>query len=97
MSQWRKKPVVVEAVQITADMVLDDCLPEGVSMGAAEYHRGNRTVSMFRGNIKTLEGEMTCGIGDWVIKGIEGELYPCKPDIFAMTYEPVPPSPQEPG
>lgn len=39
--------------------------------------------------IKTLEGEMMADPGDWIIKGIKGELYPCKPDIFAATYEPV--------
>ena len=39
--------------------------------------------------ISTLEGEMTVSIGDWIIKGIKGEIYPCKPDIFEATYEPV--------
>ena len=43
--------------------------------------------------IPTLEGDMTASPGDWIIKGIEGELYPCKPDIFAATYEPVVESP----
>ena len=37
--------------------------------------------------IKTLEGEMTANVGDWIIKGVAGELYPCKPDIFEKTYE----------
>jgi hypothetical protein len=39
--------------------------------------------------IHTLEGEMLARVGDWLIEGIEGELYPCKPDIFELTYEPV--------
>jgi hypothetical protein len=39
--------------------------------------------------IKTLEGTMMVSVGDWIIKGIKGELYPCKPDIFDATYEPV--------
>jgi hypothetical protein len=39
--------------------------------------------------ISTFEGEMTAQPGDWIIKGVKGELYPCKPDIFAATYEPV--------
>ncbi|HWQ95907.1 MAG TPA: hypothetical protein VN368_00905 [Candidatus Methylomirabilis sp.] len=39
--------------------------------------------------IRTLEGEMTAHPGDWIIKGVNGELYPCKPDIFEKTYEPV--------
>ena len=39
--------------------------------------------------IRTLEGEMTATQGDWIIKGVKGEFYPCKPDIFAATYEPA--------
>jgi hypothetical protein len=39
--------------------------------------------------ILTLEGAMTANIGDWIIKGVKGEFYPCKPDIFAATYEPA--------
>jgi hypothetical protein len=39
--------------------------------------------------IKTLEGELHVSIGDWIIRGVNGELYPCKPDIFEKTYEPV--------
>lgn len=40
-------------------------------------------------DIKTLEGTMRADVGDWIIQGVKGELYPCKPDIFAATYEPV--------
>jgi hypothetical protein len=39
--------------------------------------------------IETLEGVMKANVGDWIIKGVKGELYPCKPDVFEMTYEPV--------
>jgi hypothetical protein len=39
--------------------------------------------------IKTLEGDMTANVGDYIIKGVKGEFYPCKPDIFEQTYEPV--------
>ena len=39
--------------------------------------------------IVTLEGDMLVGEGDWIIRGVKGEFYPCKPDIFAMTYEPA--------
>ena len=39
--------------------------------------------------IKTLEGVMIANVGDWIIRGVQGELYPCKPDIFALTYEPA--------
>ena len=41
--------------------------------------------------IDTLEGEMHADPGDWIIRGVQGEFYPCKPDIFEATYEPVPP------
>lgn len=47
--------------------------------------------SIARVKIKTLEGEMTADVGDWLITGVNGELYPCKPDIFAKTYEPADP------
>jgi hypothetical protein len=40
--------------------------------------------------IATLEGDMTASPGDWIIKGVKGEFYPCKPDIFEATYEPLP-------
>lgn len=40
--------------------------------------------------VHTLEGAMVCNVGDWIIRGVKGELYPCKPDIFEATYEPVP-------
>lgn len=60
MSKFRKKPVVIEAVQATEVTF-----------------------------IETLEGTMRAEIGDWIITGVKGERYPCKPDIFAATYEPA--------
>ena len=75
--KYRKKPVVIEAI----------------------INRGNNTREIFEfvgascfiaeGNviIKTLEGDHTAQIGDYIIKGVKGEFYPCKPDIFEMTYE----------
>lgn len=85
--KYRKKPVVIEAVLITEDMVLDDALPEGTYLAEASYHRENRIVDSFRGIVSTLEGDMSFGVGDWIITGISGEKYPCKPDIFNATYE----------
>ena len=58
MPKYRKKPVVIEAVQLTREIV-----------------------------IETLEGSMTGRVGDWLITGVSGEQYPCKPDIFEATYE----------
>jgi len=81
---YRKKPVVIEAVQITernTSVVASWChgRVRGTKLPASE-----RTVQ-----IDTLEGEMSGRIGDWIIKGVQGEFYPCKPEIFAATYEQV--------
>lgn len=94
MSQkFRKKPVIIEAVQWTGKNLKDAILfcPDIIDLGAAASPDGT-----FADNppswplqIKTLEGNMICTIGDWIIKGVNGEFYPCKPDIFEKTYEPV--------
>jgi hypothetical protein len=81
MAKYRKLPVVIEAVQY----VVGGPLPEGVILGCAEC--GN--VLAFVPHIHTLEGTHTVSPGDWIITGVRGERYPCKPDIFAATYEPV--------
>jgi hypothetical protein len=70
--KYRKKPVVIEAVQFSAIAPL----PEGV-----EYDSKGNAI------IKTLEGPLRVSDGDWIITGVKGERYPCKPDIFAATYE----------
>jgi len=92
--QYRKKPVVIEAVQFTQEMLeahLFDkaLLPEGLRITSSTCHPGNRKVWNFRAGIETLEGFMEASIGDWIITGVKGERYPCKPDIFAATYEPA--------
>jgi hypothetical protein len=90
MAQYRKKPVVIEAIQINsqteheikewsngavyASPVLEPC----ESNPSGKYWQ-----------INTLEGVMTADPGDYIIKGIKGEFYPCKPDIFEATYEKV--------
>lgn len=81
MKRYRKKPVVIEAVQFLGDENLQEILEwmgdnDVIAMG--DYMR-----------ILTLEGEMTANRSDWIIKGVKGEFYPCKPDIFEATYEPV--------
>jgi hypothetical protein len=88
--RWRKKPVVIEAIQFTADNH-DEC-----QAWIGDAYDGWQTTcpphpEMLR--IKTLEGVMEASEGDWIIKGVQGEFYPCKPDIFAATYEPTPASP----
>ncbi len=81
MPFFRKKPVVIEAVQFDGTLTSI----EGMSIPVATQELGSRTVQ-----IPTLEGEMTAQPGDWIIRGVQGEFYPCKPDIFAQTYEAVP-------
>ena len=84
--KYRKKPVVIEAMQLQSDnvsKVLEWMGGKGLTSGG--YDRNDMPFI----TIKTLEGEMTAIIGDYVIKGIKGEKYPCKPDIFEMTYEKV--------
>ena len=83
MPSYRKKPVVIEAVQIT-DATFDDPHPNDEHIVGVIYDPVARCAS-----IETLEGTMRADLGDWIIRGVKGELYPCKPDIFAATYEPV--------
>lgn len=82
MARFRKKPVVIEAIQWTGDNHDEIAFLGHVNRGAIQ--RVDRALP-----IKTLEGEMLAEVGDWIIRGIKGELYPCKPDIFAATYEPA--------
>lgn len=79
--KFRKKPVVIEAVQIT-DETFTDPHPNPSHIPGLIYAPVERCVY-----IPTLEGEMTGRVGDWIITGVKGERYPCKPDIFAATYE----------
>jgi hypothetical protein len=90
--KFRKKPVVIDAVQFTREIieahVFDNGpLPDGVIAQRLEYHTGDRKLWSHTFIIKTLEGQHVVSEGDWVITGVKGERYPCKPDVFAMTYE----------
>ncbi len=102
MPQFRKKPVVIEAVQLRWDTWSEMCehagvgfhsegKPEGCYVGA-DGKATNEVTDIMGLRIPTLEGEMLASQNDWVIRGIKGELYPCKPDIFAATYDRVPPT-----
>ena len=82
--KFRKKPVVIEAHQLTVfnlEQLERWCNGsiKGLRLPAKE-----RVIA-----IQTLEGEMVANVGDWIIQGVKGEFYPCKPEIFEMTYEPV--------
>lgn len=92
MAFFRKKPVVIEAWQFTnspADLDtpqwLDDALKAWPGPGGARWNRPEPAL-----HIETLEGLVLAMPGDWIIRGVKGELYPCKSDIFEATYEPVP-------
>ncbi len=84
MAKFRKKPVVIEAIEFTDRMynAVDPC-PEGVEYVTA---KGEVAPSHI---IKTLEGSMKVSVGDFIITGVKGERYPCKPDIFKATYNPA--------
>lgn len=81
MPKFRKKPVVIEAIQILAGDGIDPpFLEEG-----AEY-RSHPLVGL---EIKTLENWLSVMNGDWIVKGVAGEFYPVKPEIFEATYDPM--------
>jgi hypothetical protein len=95
--KFRKKPVTIEAFQMTKErrvnnyewpLWLHEAWNEERGVAGSVYPTtegtGDGTVS-----IATLEGEHLVSFGDWIIRGVKGELYPCKPDIFAATYEAV--------
>lgn len=84
--KYRKKPVVVEAIQFTGE-------PDNLAM-ISEFSGADIAVSWIdpitpKIVVKTLEGTLQARSGDYIIKGVHGEFYPCKPDIFKETYEPV--------
>jgi hypothetical protein len=110
MAKFRKKPIVIEAVQVTGtdynghrgcDHANGSCtawdgrpfsdmphwLSEAIDTGKVKDHnRGGTDYAQW--DIETLEGVMTARPDDWIIQGVKGEIYPCKPDIFAATYDP---------
>ena len=78
IQKFRKKPVVIEALQWTGSNAVNllDWIGKNASQDKASLV------------IRTLEGDMEASLDDWIIKGVNGEFYPCKPDIFDKTYEP---------
>ena len=93
--KFRKKPVVIDAIQWTGDNLFAvvefvDKRPDVKGSYAAMSWESYEDIVKRDGlRIATLEGEMRASVGDWIIKGVQGEFYPCKPDIFAATYEVV--------
>lgn len=89
MASYRKKPVVIQAFRLGHDN-LPDWFMNKVTTNDIIIHmeRGHMPVGG-HADIKTLEGTMRADSGDFVIQGVKGEVYPCKADIFAATYEPA--------
>ena len=88
--KFRKKPVVIQAVQWqrhNLDEVLGLVSMSPLKTALSTVEIPTDAVDCL--DIKTLEGTMRASPGDWIIKGVKGEFYPCKPDIFAATYDPA--------
>ncbi len=93
MSKFRKKPVVIEAFQHRGSWSALVKWMESIGPGGFAFQPGTPPPVTVNGNgdvcIETLEGTMIANESDWIIQGVAGDLYPCKPDIFEQTYEPV--------
>lgn len=98
MSKFRKKPVVIEAMRWTgynyteSEVFMNEPLAQGRYEIASGKEGNGWSDGAYSNSVKiitTLEGVMRCLPGDWIIRGIKGEFYPCKPDIFEATYEAV--------
>ena len=80
MPKYRKKPVVIEAIQLTEDNI------DALIKFCGEKIKSHPLTGVV---IETLEGNMLASKGDYIIKGVKGEFYPCKPDIFEATYDAI--------
>lgn len=92
MPKFRKKPVVIEAVQYTRRFGWPEWFHDAVTRNEIITHGTGKFADPQDEcfcDIKTLEGVMRASDGDWIIRGVKGEIYPCKPDIFEQTYEPA--------
>lgn len=86
LKKYRKKPVVIDAIQLDAQnmgSLMEQMKKEGHEVRTHSEPPMRAVTGMV---IKTLEGEMIASFGDYIIKGIQGEYYPCKPDIFEKSY-----------
>lgn len=95
MSKYKKKPVVIEAfimgIDNMPDWFFDKVVSKDITLRSDEKVNPMNTNPFYRREtyceINTLEGIMRADYGDYIIKGVQGEIYPCKPNIFAQTYE----------
>ena len=89
MAKYRKKPIVIEAVRWDGNKISEvtewtkEALAKSPSQIGSFFRMGHSV------SIHTLEGTMMASPGDYIIRGVNGELYPCKPDIFEKSYEPA--------
>lgn len=83
MARFRKRPVEIDAFRLPLSADMPDWLADAVAAGQIRPHGSGGA------QIDTLEGLLTASPGDWIIRGVKGELYSCKPDVFALTYETV--------
>ncbi len=85
MPKFRKKPVVIDAVHYAGfGMTADQEVEMLTHLEGCQWRQDSDGIAII-----TLEGEMKASPGDYIIRGVKGELYPCKPDIFDATYEPA--------
>lgn len=87
MQKYRKKPVEIDAIQLhmsNMESLIEQMRRDGYEVESFSQPP-MRAISGIK--IKTLEGTMQANFGDWIIKGVQGEYYPCKPDIFEKTYD----------
>jgi hypothetical protein len=87
VSRWRKRPVEVDALQwrVVNHEQMKAWLGDAYLAVLSKHVRGKAAHL----SVRTLEGQLAAAPGDWIVKGIQGEFYPMKPDIFEATYEPV--------
>ena len=89
MPMYQKKPVIIEAIKIKKGYPISQTFMRAMQNGTIKGIVAGETGKFLHYEIETLEGTMQASIGDYIICGVKGEFYPCKPDIFEMTYEQV--------
>ena len=91
VKKYRKRPVVIEAMQVLDDVRVHQAICRWAAEYTPEVEITPIVMSAFDAHliIHTLEGTMHAQIGDYIIRGVQGEFYPCNPDIFEQTYEEV--------
>ncbi len=87
MTKFRKKPVVIDAIQFFDQP--EELINIQEFMDNIDIIIDYKDIDDPKLKIETLEGTMNASLGDWIIKGVNGKFYPCKPEIFEKTYEPV--------